>query len=190
MDIEGCVGPQNSLLWPFWALFSFLWHTMTLPYTKNYSNILPGLCLNYSNLDWHWSTRLEPPNPLMVQRAIFSSFGPYGALRRPRWPTWPTKLFLCITTDVQGLVPPLFHTVPPDWSHQTNIWPKKNVFGLFGPFVCPLMPLDGPLWPTKLLRSTTPDVPWLVPPLFQTVSSDCSHKTRLWPKKVIFGTFV
>ena len=100
---------------------------------------------------------------------------------------WLT-LFLCITTDAQWLLPPLFHTVPPDWSHQTHLWPKKDVFDLIGPLMCPLMPLDGPLWPTKLLQSTTPVAPWLVPsPLFQTVSPYCSHKTCLWPIKVIFG---
>ena len=31
------------------------------------------------------------------------------------------------------LVPPLFHFVPPVWSHQTRLWPKKAIFGRFGP---------------------------------------------------------
>ena len=185
MDIGGCVDLKIAFcghLEPFGASYD-----SQSPFRTQ--KIIPIYCLSYaftiSNLDWRWSTRLEPPNPRMVPRAIFSSFGPYWL---PWWPTWPTKLFLCITTDAQWLLPPLFHTVPPDWSHQTHLWPKKDVFDLIGPLMCPLMPLDGPLWPTKLLQSTTPVVPWLVPsPLFQTVSPYCSHKTCLWPIKVIFG---
>ena len=79
----GVCGPQNSLLWSPWALWSILWLTITLSYTK----IIPIYCLSYaftiSNLDWRWSTRLEPPNPRMVPRAIFSSFGPYWGPMAP-----------------------------------------------------------------------------------------------------------
>ena len=42
------------------------------------------------------------------------------------------------------LYPTLIDAVPPDWSHQTNIRPKKNVFGLIGPFV---WPFDASGWP-------------------------------------------
>ena len=142
MDIEGCVGPQNSLLWPFWALFSFLWHTMTLPYTKNYSNLLPGLCLNYSLID------TDPPD--WSHQIHLWSKGPFLAVLEPMGPG--------------PMAPSMAHlthkTVPRH--HHGCVWR----FGLIGPFVCPLMPLDGPHWPTKLLRSITPDVPWLVPNCF------------------------
>ena len=98
------------------------------------------------------------------------------------------KLFQYIAWAMPLLYPTLIDAVPPDWSHQTHLWPKKDVFDLIGPLMCPLMPLDGPLWPTKLLQITTTVVPWLVPsPIFQTISPYCSHKTCLWPIKVIFG---
>ena len=35
--------------------------------------------MTHNDSSVHWSTRLEPSNPLMVQRAIFSRFGAYGA---------------------------------------------------------------------------------------------------------------
>ena len=41
------------------------------------------------------------------------------------------------------LYPTLIDAVPPDWSHQTHLWPKKDVFDLIGP----LMPFDAPGWP-------------------------------------------
>ena len=128
----GVCGPQKSLLWSPWVLWSILWLTITLSYTKNYSNILPELCLYY----------IQP---------------------------WLT----------------LFHQIG---ATRPTYGQKRTFLASLDPLCGPLMPLDGPLWPTKLLQSTTPVVPWLVPsPLFQTVSPYCSHKTCLWPIKVIFG---
>ena len=80
-----------------------------------------------------WSHQIH----VWFQGQFLAVLDPIGAPWLPRWPTWPTKLFLCITTDAQWLLPPLFHTVPPDWSHQTNLWPKRTFLASLD-FLCTL----------------------------------------------------
>ena len=42
--------------------------------------------------------------------------------------------FVLVNIDLFQWAPPLFHTVALVWSHQIRLWPKKAVFGRFGPF--------------------------------------------------------
>ena len=144
MDIEGCVGPQNSLLWPFWALFSFLWHTMTLPYTKNYSNLLPGLCLNYSLID------TDPPD--WSHQIHLWSKGPFLAVLEPMGPgpmapsmahlthkTVPMHHHGCAGT-CSTLIPHCSTRLEPPDQHMA----KKE---RFWPLWTLCVPFDAPGWP-------------------------------------------
>ena len=102
------------------------WHTC------KYSNfvtlhLLLLLCIDYN-------TFLE----LILKSQFFaiSGLNPLGALWRPQWPPLPQKRFQCITPDVPWLIPHLFQTVPPDWSHQTRLWPKKAVVDIIDSYIC------------------------------------------------------
>ena len=166
MDIGGCVDLKIAFcghLEPFGASYDSQSPFRTQKLFQYIAWAMPLLYPTLIDADPpDWSHQIH----VWFQGQFLAVLDPIGAPWLPRWPTWPTKLFLCITTDAQWLLPPLFHTFPPDWSHQTHLWPKKDVFDLIGPLMCPLMPLDGPLWPTKLLQSINPDVPWLVPNCF------------------------
>ena len=56
---------------------------------------------------------------------------PFWAYGPPNGHSWPRKWFHHIELGVPWLVPTLFHTVPPVWSHQTRRLPQ-NVFWPFG----------------------------------------------------------
>jgi len=87
------------------------------------------------------------------KRLFLAVLDPFGSPLVPLdGPPWPAKLFQCITGDVPWLDPPLFHTVPSVWSHQICLWPKKAVFGRFGPF---WEPSGTPTWPS-LTPKTVP----------------------------------
>ena len=83
----------------------------------------------------------EPQHPLMAPKWPFwAIWGPFG-------PPWPEKRFHCITLDVPGLVPPLFHTVPPVRRHQTCLWHRMANLGNLGPFRASLGAHSAPKWP-------------------------------------------
>merc|ERR1711884_798402 len=67
-----------------------------------------------------------------------------------------------------GMCPDLFHFVPPVWSHQTRLWPKKAVFGCFGPCL-------GALWRTHMAlpdqRNGFNASPGICPALFHPCST-------------------
>ena len=58
----------------------------------------------------------------------------------PFWRASGTPRWSCLTCKAVpmhhlrcALTCSMFQTVPPDWSHQTCLWPKKAVLGPFGP---------------------------------------------------------
>ena len=46
---------------------------------------------------------------------------------------------------------------------------------------------DGDSWPMQRFQCTTPDMPWLVLPLFHTLPPVWGHQTRLWPRLAVFA---
>ena len=103
----GVCGPQKSLLWSPWVLWSILWLTITLSYTKNYSNILPELCLYYIQ---PWLTlfhQIGATRPTYGQKRTFlTSLDPWCAL----WCPWmaPSDPQNCCKSPPR-LCPGLFH---------------------------------------------------------------------------------
>ena len=136
MAQKGCFGP-------FWTLLGALWHThMALPDPKNGSNATPGMCPDL----------FHPCSTLFHQfgttRSAFGRKRPFLAVLDPVWqpsgtPRWPslapktdpihywgcaltcsTLVSLCSTS----LEPP-----DPLLAQKGRFWPKKAVFGRFGP---------------------------------------------------------
>ena len=118
-----------------------LWHThMAPPDPQNCSNSSLGMCRDL----------FHPCFTLFHQfGATRSAYGP----KRPFWAVldalgalWHTHMALpepqnCSNSSL-GMCPnlfqPLFHFVPLVWSHQIRLWPKKAVFGCFGPCLAAL----------------------------------------------------
>ena len=125
----------------FWTLLGALWCPwMALPDLQNCSNASPGMCPDlihpYSTLFHQFGATRSAYGPKRLFLAVLDPFG--SPLAHPHGPPWPPKRFQCNTRDVPWLVPPLFHTVPPVWNHQIRFWPKKAVFGCFGPCLAAL----------------------------------------------------
>ena len=128
---------------PFVVTLSSLEHLMThnhpFVHKKLFQYIAWAMPLLYPTLidadPPDWSHQIH----VWFQGQFLAVLDPIGAPWLPRWPTWPTKLFLCITTDAQWLLPPLFHTVPPD-----PLMAKK---GRFWPHWTLDVPFDAPGWP-------------------------------------------
>ena len=117
---------------------------MTLPYTKNYSNLLPGLCLNYSLID------TDPPD--WSHQIHLWSKGPFLAVLEPMGPgpmapsmahlthkTVPMHHHGCAGT-CSTLIPHCSTRLePPD-----PLMAKK---GRFWPHWTLCVPFDAPGWP-------------------------------------------
>ena len=125
----------------FWTLLGALWCPwMALPDLQNCSNASPGMCPDlihpYSTLFHQFGATRSAYGPKRLFLAVLDPFG--SPLAHPHGPPWPPKRFQCNTRNVPWLIPPLFHTVPPVWNHQIRFWPKKAVFGCFGPCLAAL----------------------------------------------------
>ena len=147
MDIGGCVDLKIAFcghLEPFGASYD-----SQSPFRTQ--KIIPIYCLSYaftiSNLDWRWSTRLEPPNPRMVPRAIFSSFGPYWGPMAPPMAhltnkTVPMHHHGCAMTS-STLIPHCSTRLePPDplMAKKGRFWPHWTLDALWCPWMAPSDP--------------------------------------------------
>ena len=143
-------------------------------------------------LFYQFGATIPAYGPKRLFLAVLDPFG--GPLAPPDGSPWPAKLFQCITGDVPWLVPPLFHTVPPVWSHQIHLWPKKAVFDRFGLF---WGPSGTPRWPS-LTPKTVPmhhrgcalTCSTLVPHCSTSLEPPAplmAQKGRFWPFWTLFG---